>query len=268
MALIEEILRTLFSTSTDVLPVGLFMLFFYRVVLGQTLANRASVLAGFGFVIVGLALLLLGVDKALFPVGRLMVEQLTAGSAVDGADTPAHWATYYPVYVFAFCIAFGAALAEPALLAVSLKVDDISGGAIRSGGLRMVAAFGVASGVMLGCLRIAAGIPLHWCLAAVYLIIIVQTVFAPRQIVPLAYDSGGVSTTVVTVPVVTALGLGLAEQLPGRSPLLDGFGLIALACAVPAITVLAYAQISWLLERRASRHDDAVARSDAGDKEG
>ena len=241
--------RSIVGTAADVLPVALFMLIFYRVVLKQKLANRAGVLVGLGLVIVGLTLLLLGLDKALFPVGRLMVEQLTAGNAGHHADGPPHWTSYYPIYAFAFCIAFGAAIAEPALLAIALRVNQISGGAINALGLRVAAAVGVACGVTLGCIRIVADIPLYWCVGAAYGLIIIQTFTTPRSIVPLAYDSGGVSTTAVTVPVVTALGLGLAEQLPGRNPLVDGFGLITLACAFPAVALLAYAQASWLLDR-------------------
>ncbi len=247
--LLIELASTAAATVTDVLLIVAFLLLFQRVVLGQKPANPAALAVGFTMVVFGLTLLLLGLDKALFPVGRLMVEQLTAANAVDGATMPQHWTAYYPVYGFAFSIAFGAALAEPALMAISRRVDEITGGAIRAGGLRVAAALGVACGVTLGCVRIVAGIPLHWCIAVVATIILIQTLFAPRTIVPLAYDVGGVSTTAVTVPVVIALGLGLAEQLPGRTPLIDGFGLIALACLVPAVAVLAYAQMSWLVDR-------------------
>jgi hypothetical protein len=251
--MIQDMLDVVTATLKDVVPVALFMLFFHRVVLRKTLVNRAAVLAGFGFMVTGLALLLLGVDRALFPVGRMMAEQLIHATGTAGGEAPAHWATYYQVYAFAFCIAFGAALAEPALFAVSLRVNEISGGAIHAGGLRIAAAVGVAAGVAIGCIRIVTGIPLNWCIAAVFALIGLQTLAAPRTIVTLAYDSGGVSTTVVTVPVVTALGLGIAEQLPGRSALLDGFGLIAFACTFPPISVLAYAQFSWLFEKRQSR---------------
>ncbi len=257
-ALLAEFADTVLGTAVDVLPVALFMLFFYRIVLKQQLANPAGVLVGLGFVIAGLALLLLGLDKALFPVGRMMVEQLTAGNSAHGTEVAAPWTSYYSIYAFAFCIAFGAAIAEPALLAIALRVNEISGGAVNALGLRVAAAIGVAAGVTLGCIRIAAGIPLHWCVGAVYAVIIVQTLTSPRSIVPLAYDSGGVSTTAVTVPVVTALGLGLAEQLPGRNPLLDGFGLIALACAGPAVAVLGYAQLSWLVDKIQGRRQMAA----------
>jgi hypothetical protein len=267
MALIGELMSTLAPTVLAVLLIVVFLLAFQRVILGEKPANPAALGVGFMLVVLGLALLLLGLEKALFPVGRLMVEQLTAGNAVDGALAPQHWTRYFPVYAFAFSIAFGAALAEPALRAISERVNEITGGAVRAGGLRLVAAFGVAAGVTLGCIRIVAGIPLHWCLAGIALVILIQTAFAPRTIVPLAYDAGGVSTTAVTVPVVIALGLGLAEQLPGRTSLLDGFGLIALACLMPAVTVLAYAQISWLIEQVQIRRQAAGKDRKSGARE-
>ena len=228
------------------------MVFFYLIVLRERLAHPQQLVLGLALILVGLTLFLLGLEKALFPVGRMMVEQLaSAGAANDPAATGL--APYRLILAFAFAVAFGAAVAEPALLAISLRVNDLTGGAVSALGLRVTAALGVAAGVTIGCLRIVTGIPLHWCLGAAYLIIILQTLFAPRVIVPLAYDSGGVSTTAVTVPVITALGLGLAEQVPGRSQLLDGFGLIALACTFPVIAVLAYAQVATVLERRQAR---------------
>jgi catechol 2,3-dioxygenase-like lactoylglutathione lyase family enzyme len=260
MDLMADLPRMMWATVKDVVPVMAFMLVFYRVVLGQRLVSRTPILVGFGFIVVGLTVLLLGVDKALFPAGRMMAEQLIAVGAAAGAQGAAGWADHYLVYAFAFCIAFGAALAEPALFAISLRVNELSGGTINATGLRIAAAIGVASGVAIGCIRIVSGIPLHWCIASVFAMILVQTLVAPRSILALAYDTGGVSTTVVTVPVVTALGLGIAEQLPGRSALLDGFGLIAFACMFPAISVLAYAQFSWLFEkvqrRRRGETDD------------
>jgi hypothetical protein len=188
------------------------------------------------------------------------VEQLTAKTLAT-REIP-HWSSYYPVYAFAFCIAFGAAIAEPALLAVARRVNEITGGAIHPGGLRVAAALGVAIGVTLGCVRIVSGIPLHWCLAAAFMIIMVQAFTSPRIILALAYDTGGVSTTAVTVPVVTALGLALAEQVPGRSPFIDGFGLIAFACMLPAITVLGFAQVTALLEKRQARKSLAARQAD------
>lgn len=131
----------------------------------------------------------------------------------------------------------------------------------------MAAAVGVASGVTLGCIRIVTGMSLQWCLTAAFMIIIIQTFTTPRTIVSLAYDVGGVSTTAVTVPVVTALGLALAEQVPGRSPFLDGFGLIAFACIFPAITVLGYAQVTALVEWRQLRNRTAAISEDSTSRE-
>lgn len=262
MALIDEAGSTALGTALTVLPVALFLVLFHRVVLKQRLANAGQIVIGFLFIIVGLTSLLLGLEKALFPLGRLMVEQLVGLTAGHSATAAAlHWTAYYPIYLFAFCIAFGAAAAEPALLSIALKVNEISGGTVPALGLRIAAAVGVASGVTLGCIRIAADIPLHWLAAAVYIVIIIQTFFAPRSIVPIAYDSGGVSTTAVTVPVITALGLGLAEQLPGREPLRDGFGLIGLACFCSAISVLGYAQLAAWIGKRQARAGSAPPTS-------
>ena len=251
----RELLGTIAGTARDVLPVARVMRLVHCVVLRQKLYRAPQVFVGLAFVTVGLALLLLGVDKALFPAGRMMVAQLSPAK-VHEAATP-HWWDFHLIYLFAFCITFAAAIAEPALLAVAQRVNAISGGAIGTWGLRIAAALGVAIGVTLGCVRIVSGLPLHWCMAGIFSVILLQTLTAPRAILPLAYDTGGVSTTVVTVPVVAALGLGIAEIMPSRNALLDGFGLVAFACTVPAVTVLAYAQIAVLLERRAERRSAA-----------
>ena len=266
MDLTRDFLSILGATATDVLPVAVFMLFFYRVVLKQKLVNRTEVLVGLLLATVGLTLLLMGVERALFPAGRMMVGQLASGIA-HAEPTPPHWSEYYWIYAFAFCISFAAAIAEPALLAIALKVNEISGGAIKTWGLRIAAAFGVATGVALGCIQTVTAVPLHWCIGAGFMIIALQTMAAPREIVALAYDSGGVSTTAVTVPIVTALGLGLAEFLPYRNALLDGFGLIAFACLFPPISVLAYAQIAWLLQRRWAHRNLGLPEKGALDKE-
>ena len=267
MDLIPDLLRTVATTATDVLPVAVFMLFFYRVVLKQELVNGKEILAGLVLVTVGLALLLLGVDRALFPAGRMMVEQLAAGSISHGLPVLPHWSSYWLIYAFAFCVSFAAAIAEPALLAIALRVNELSGGAIKTWGLRTAAAMGVGTGVALGCIQTVTGVPLHWCIGAGFAVIALQTLIAPRAIVALAYDVGGVSTTAVTVPIVTALGLGLADFLPNRNVLLDGFGLIAFACLFPAISVLAYAQMAELLERRWARSRVAPAKDSALDEE-
>jgi hypothetical protein len=154
------------------------------------------------------------------------------------------------VYVFAFAIGFATTIAEPSLLAVAIKANQVSGGSIGVWGLRVAVAIGVAVGISLGAFRIVSGTPLHWYIIAGYVVVVVQTLFAPKIIIALAYDSGGVTTSTVTVPLVAALGLGLASTVPGRSALLDGFGLIAFASLFPIMSVIAYAQISEFISRR------------------
>jgi hypothetical protein len=253
MDLIRDGLRIFGSTATDVLPIALFLFAFQRIVIGGPMPNRNRVLVGFVFVVVGLGCFLLGLERALFPLGRMMAQQLTASGFLEyGTDGP-DWSDYYWIYLFALTLGISSALAEPALLAVAMKARAVSGGAIDVWGLRVAVAVGVGVGVALGCFRIVSGTPLHYYVAAGYLLVIVQTALAPKLIVPLAYDSGGVATSTVTVPLVTALGLGLAEAVPGRSPLHDGFGLVAFACLFAVIAVLAYAQIAviWSGSRKA-----------------
>ncbi len=164
------------------------------------------------------------------------------------------WLDYYWVYIFAFAIGFSTTIAEPSLIAIAMKANQVSAGTIRVKGLRISVALGVAIGISLGSYRIVAGDPIHYYIMAGYLIVVIQTFFTPKLIVPLAYDSGGVTTSTVTVPLVTALGLGLASTVPGRNPMIDGFGLIAFASLFPIITVMAYAQITqWLTVRAKSK---------------
>jgi len=131
-------------------------------------------------------------------------------------------------------------------MAVAMKANEVSGGTIGVWGLRISVAFGVAVGISLGCYRIVVGDPIHWYIISAHVVVVIQTTITPKIIVPLAYDSGGVTTSTVTVPLVAALGLGLSETIPGRNPLIDGFGLIAFASLFPVISVMAYAQLSEL----------------------
>jgi hypothetical protein len=248
-----------FSSTTlglirDVLPIAIILIGFQVLVLRRPIHYPARVFVGLVFVLIGLALFLEGLELALFPLGRLMAQQLTLPSFLFGENALAvpefSWSDYLWVYVFAAAIGFATTVAEPALIAVSIKANQVSGGSITVNGLRFAVAVGVAIGVALGAFRIVSGTPLHWYIISGYVIVIIQTVFAPRAIIPLAYDSGGVTTSTVTVPLVAALGLGLAETIPGRSPLLDGFGLIAFASLFPMITVMAYAQISQWRTRK------------------
>jgi hypothetical protein len=258
----EELLHfahTTLALLRDVLPIAAILLGFQIVILRRPLHDPARVFVGMIFVLLGLSLFLEGLELALFPLGRLMAEQLTLpafifGNGATGIESFS-WKDYLWVYLFAAAIGFATTVAEPALIAVSMKANQVSGGTITVNGLRFAVAVGVAFGVALGAFRIVTGTPLHWYIIAGYLVVIVQTLLAPRAIIPLAYDSGGVTTSTVTVPLVAALGLGLAETIPGRSPLMDGFGLIAFASLFPMISVMAYAQISEWRTRRGRRQE-------------
>lgn len=253
MDLIVSSLRFIADSAVDVLPIAIFLFAFQRLVIGKPLANSKQIMVGFIFVVLGLGLFLVGLEQTLFPLGKLMAQQLTDPSFLHetAGKVTANlvWQDYYWVYLFALAIGFATTLAEPALIAVSMKANTVSGGAIGVWGLRVAVAIGVGFGVGLGCFRIITGYPLHYFIAAGYFVVIIQTMFAPKLIVPLAYDSGGVTTSTVTVPLITALGLGLSEAVPGRSALLDGFGLVAFASLFPIISVLAYGQLAVLRER-------------------
>ncbi len=246
----QNLLQTLWATITDVLPIALIIIGFQALVIRRPIANIGRVAFGFLYVLVGLAFFLQGLEMALFPIGKLMAQQLTAPEFISGLEKTSEamkevdWSQYYWVYVFALAIGFSTTIAEPSLLAVALKANQVSGGVIGVWGLRIAVAVGVAIGIALGSYRIITGTPLHWYIIVGYAIVIVQTLVAPRMIIPLAYDSGGVTTSTVTVPIVAALGLGLASNVPGRNPVFDGFGLIAFASLFPIISVMAYAQIS------------------------
>jgi hypothetical protein len=250
MDLIIDALMFVFDTAMDVAPIVFFLFLFQLFVMRERIRNVQQVLVGFVFVTVGLGLFLVGLEESLFPLGRLMARQLTDPAFLQ--QVSGHiagtlvWQDFYWVYLFAAAIGFSTTLAEPALMAVSIKANEVSAGAVGVWGLRVAVALGVGFGVALGCFRIITGLPLQYFIAAGYLVVIVQTTMAPKMIVPLAYDSGGVTTSTVTVPLITALGLGLAEAVPGRSPLLDGFGLVAFASLFPIISVLAYGQIAVL----------------------
>lgn len=244
---------TLFAdTLLDVLPIAGILFGFQFFVLRRPLHNPKDILSGFGLVLIGLVLFLMGLDMALFPLGKLMANQLTepAFLGFDGSEVYVDWHHYLWVYLFAASIGFSTTIAEPSLIAVSIKANQVSAGAISEWGLRIAVAIGVAIGISLGSYRIVSGTPLHWYIIGGYIVVIIQTVFAPRPIIALAYDSGGVTTSTVTVPLVAALGLGLSHNIPGRNPLLDGFGLIAFASLFPIMTVMGYAQLSEWQKRR------------------
>jgi len=251
MELLLAFLETLKSTLVDVLPILSIILVFQLLVIRKPIPRVKQVGFGFFYVLLGLALFLLGLEKALFPLGKMMAEQLTApefiSSALDSAEG-LNWQDYAWVYVFAAAIGFSTTIAEPSLIAVAIKAEEVSGGGINATSLRVVVAIGVSIGIALGSYRIVVGHPIHYYIIAGYIVVVIQTWFCPKLIVPLAYDSGGVTTSTVTVPLVAALGLGLASTIPGRSPLIDGFGLIAFASLFPMIAVMGYAQLTQLQE--------------------
>jgi hypothetical protein len=253
-ALAADLVRTTLSTIVDVLPIAAILIGFQVGVLRQRIPALRQVMIGSVYVVLGLSLFLFGLDHALFPIGKEMARLLTDAHflGAGGGRETLDWGDYYWIYLFAFAIGFSTTIAEPSLIAVAIKARTVSGGAVGAWGLRIAVALGVALSLAVGAFRIVTGTPLHMFIIFGYLIVVVQTMFAPRMIVPLAYDSGGVTTSTVTVPLVAALGLGLAANVPGRSPLIDGFGLIALASLFPMITVMGYAQISaWLAGRGA-----------------
>jgi hypothetical protein len=248
MSTVILLIDSILSTLKDILPIAVIIFGMQFFVIRRPITNAKRVMVGFIAVVVGLTLFLVGLERALFPLGKLMAVQLTDPNFILGTMSQAghvlQWQDYKWVYLFAFAIGFSTTIAEPALLAVAIKASEVSGGTISVGGLRVSVAIGAAIGVALGTFRIVTGTPLHYYIIAGYVVVIVQTFYAPKMIIALAYDSGGVTTSTVTVPLVAALGLGLASTIPGRSTLLDGFGLIAFTCLFPIISVMAYAQIS------------------------
>jgi hypothetical protein len=252
--MIEGLTGTLLATARDVAAVSALLFGFQVFVLRLPIPHLKRVLLGIGYVVVGLAFFLMGLEMALFPIGEHMAVQLASPEFLFGeAEAPASagWWSYWWVYVFAAIVGFATTLAEPALIAVAVKANEASRGTVSPWGLRAVVAVGVAFGIALGTFRIVTGTTLVLYIAVGYFIVLVQTFFAPKFIIPLAYDSGGVTTSTVTVPLVTALGLGLSASIPGRNPALDGFGLIAFASLFPMITVMGYAQLAgWWVRFR------------------
>ncbi|MXY54875.1 MAG: DUF1538 domain-containing protein [Gammaproteobacteria bacterium] len=254
MEFLAGLVDTALGTAVDVLPIAVILVVFQVAVLRRRVPNLGRILSGFAAVLLGLTLFLIGLEQALFPIGETMARQLAAPEAAAAGTAQVDWRDYMLVYAFAAAIGFATTIAEPPLIAVALKAEEASGGLIGSWGLRIAVAVGVAVGVSLGAFRIVTGTPLSWYIIAAYVVVIAQTFRSSRSIVPLAYDSGGVTTSTVTVPVVAALGLGLAANVPGRNPLVDGFGLIAFASVFPIMSVLGYSMAtSWLNRLRRAR---------------
>ncbi len=227
----EQIIELLLVVK-DVLPILIVIFSFQYLVIKKKVKNLPKISVGIGLVILGLYAFIVGLEMGLFPIGESMATQLCASD------------NHFYVYLFGFLIGFSTTMAEPALLAIAFKVEEISAGKIQQNVLRIAVALGVAFGIALGSYRIVVGDGIHYYIIAGYAVVVILTFFAPKYIVPIAFDSGGVTTSTVTVPLVAALGLGLASNIEGRSVLIDGFGLIAFASLFPMITVMAYGVIT------------------------
>jgi hypothetical protein len=226
----------------DLTPILLVVVFFQAGVLQQPFPDAAQMMAGLVFVVLGLTFFIFGLEQGLFPIGEsLAYDFARKGNVV--------W-----LFVFAFALGFGTTVAEPALIAVAGEAAAIAadGGVIGdseqdmanyANGLRLTVAVSVGLAIVIGVLRILKGWPIHWLIIVGYIGVIVMTWFAPREIIGIAYDSGGVTTSTITVPLVTALGVGLASSIKGRNPMIDGFGLIAFASLTPMIFVMAYGML-------------------------
>ena len=230
------------SSVRDLLPIVLVILFFEFFVLHQPLPNVAQLLTGLLFVVLGLTFFIHGLEQGLFPIGEAMAHAFARKGSV-------FW-----LLLFAFSLGFGTTVAEPALIAVAAEAAKVAANgnmidateAAKSSyanGLRYTVALSVGLAIVIGVVRILKGWPIQWIIIGGYMLVVVMTMFAPREIIGIAYDSGGVTTSTITVPLVTALGVGLASSIKGRNPMVDGFGLIALASLTPMIFVMAYGML-------------------------
>jgi hypothetical protein len=232
----------LIESAMALLPIILVVAFFQLAVLRQPIPNLGEILWGTVLVMLGLALFVRGLQMALFPIG----EEMAHNFVLKG--------NLWWLLIFAFALGFGTTVAEPALIAVAQKAAEVaaSGGVIESTaesmdtyavGLRLTVALAVGIALVVGVFRILKGWPVQYLIIAGYLGVVVMTFFAPPEIIGIAYDSGGVTTSTVTVPLVAALGIGLAQTIHGRDPMIDGFGLIAFASLTPMIFVMAYGML-------------------------
>ena len=229
---IIDILKGLVGVIIDVVPILATIIFFQYVILKKQIENLKEVIIGFALVILGLDAFIVGLEMGLFSVGETMAYELT------------RYDNNIIIYSFGFLIGFSTTMAEPSLTAIAKKAKEISDGKINDFILRLFVALGVAIGISLGAYRIVVGGEIVYYIMAGYMLVVALTFIAPKYIIPIAYDSGGVTTSTVTVPLVAALGLGLATNIEGRDPLIDGFGLIAFASLFPMITVMLYGVIT------------------------
>ena len=235
--------RAFGGSIRDLTPIILVIAFFQLLVLRQAPDEFLTILGGLLCVAAGLTLFVAGLEMALFPIG----ESMANGFVQKGSITA--------LLAFAFCLGFGTTVAEPALIAVCAEAAQAAAEAGVIAGdpaviaryaleLRYVVAFAVGIAIVIGVVRILKGWPIHYLIIGGYVLVVVMTAFAPREIISIAYDSGAVTTSTITVPMVTALGVGLASSIRGRNPMLDGFGLIAFASLTPMIFVMGYGVIT------------------------
>lgn len=239
---LQKLLKAMLGSLRDLLPIVLVILFFQFAVLQQSLPNVGQLVVGVLFVVLGLTFFIHGLEQGLFPIGESMAHEFARKGSVM-------W-----LLIFAFALGFGTTVAEPALIAVAAEAANVAavGQMIDNtelaknnyaDGLRLTVALSVGLAIVIGVLRILKGWPLQWIIIGGYVLVVIMTMFAPREIIGIAYDSGGVTTSTITVPLVTALGVGLASSIKGRNPMIDGFGLIAFASLTPMIFVMAYGMI-------------------------
>lgn len=239
----NRLFKLIVSSCFDLLPILLVVVVFQLAVIQQPIPNVADLVVGSMFVVLGLTFFMLGLEQSLFPIGETM------------ANAFARKGSLFWLMLFAFCLGFGTTIAEPALIAIADEAAGIAGkgqliadnaAAKRSYalGLRLTVATSVGFAIVVGVFRIIMGWPLQYFIIVGYAVVILMTPFAPAEIIGIAYDSGGVTTSTITVPLVTALGIGLANSIKGRNPVLDGFGLIALASLTPMIFVMAFGMLA------------------------
>ena len=239
---LKQVIHSLWQSTRDLLPVILVIAFFQIFVLQKPIPNMGQIFIGTLLVVVGLSLFIKGLETGLFPIGESMAYAFARKGSVL-------W-----LIAFAFALGFGTTIAEPALIAVADKAAEVAavGGVISNtessrssyaAGLRLTVALSVGLAIVVGVLRILKGWPIHYLIMGGYMGVVIMTFFAPEEIIGIAYDSGGVTTSTITVPLVTALGVGLASSIKGRNPMLDGFGLIAFASLTPIIFVMGYGML-------------------------
>lgn len=242
LAIKSHFLKQLISSCFDLFPILAVISIFQLFVIQQPIPNVAEMLLGTLLIVLGLTLFIQGLELGLFPIGEAMAFAFAKKGSVA-------W-----LLTFAFSLGFATTVAEPALIAVADEAARVvaAGGIIEATesaqqsyafGLRMTVAFSVGFAILIGVLRILRGWPLHYLIISGYVVIVAMTPFAPAEIIGIAYDSGGVTTSTITVPLVTALGVGLASAIKGRNPMLDGFGLIAFASLTPMIFVMVYGML-------------------------